>query len=55
MNDRLSAEERDVLDRFERGELRSVAGTEDEIEAARRAARQTSNKTKRVNPRRRAK
>lgn len=55
MNDKLSAEERDVLDRFERGELRSVADIEHEIEAARRAARQTLDKTKRADPRRRAK
>ena len=42
-------EERDILDRFERGELRSAPGTEQEIEAARQAARNTFNKTKRVN------
>ncbi len=49
MNDRLDAEEREILDRFERGELRSAAGVEEEMEAARQAARQTFNKTKRVN------
>ena len=49
MNDRLNAEEREVLDLFERGELRSAAGVEEEMEAARQAARQTFNKTKRVN------
>ena len=47
--DKLDAEERDILDRFERGELRSVPGAEHEIEAARQAARNTFNKTKRVN------
>ncbi len=49
MNDRLNAEEREVLDLFERGELRSAAGIEEEMGAARQAARQTFNKTKRVN------
>lgn len=49
MTDRLSAEERDILDEFEGGELRSVPNLEDEIQAAREAARQTFNKTKRVN------
>ena len=49
MNDRLNAEEQEILDRFERGELRSAAGVEEEMEAARQAARQTFNKTKRVN------
>lgn len=53
MSDKLSAEERDVLERFERGELRSAAGADREIEAAREAARRTSNKIKRGNPRRR--
>ena len=49
MNDKLSREERDILDRFERGELHSAPGAEKEIEAARQAARNTFNKTKRVN------
>ncbi|MCY4113952.1 MAG: hypothetical protein OXG33_08450 [Chloroflexi bacterium] len=49
MTDALSAEERDILDQFERGELRSVPHLQDEIQAAREAARQTFNKTKRVN------
>ena len=49
VNDRLSAEEREILDGFERGELRSAPGAELEIEAARQAARNTFNKTKRVN------
>ena len=48
-NDKLSAEERDILDKFERGELRSAPGGEQEMEAARQAARNTFNKTKRVN------
>ncbi|MDE2906462.1 MAG: hypothetical protein OXQ28_10305 [Acidobacteriota bacterium] len=40
---RLSTEEREILDRFERGELRSVADVERQIEAARQAARKASN------------
>ena len=49
MKDKLSTEERDILDRFERGELQSAPGGEHEIEAARQAVRNTFNKTKRVN------
>lgn len=43
------AEEREILEQSERGALRSVPDVEREIEAARRAARNTFNKTKRVN------
>ena len=49
MNNEMSAEERDILDRFERGELRSALDAEREVEIARQAARNTFNKTKRVN------
>ena len=49
MTDKLNAEERDILERFERGELHSVPNLDDEVQAAREAARQTFNKTKRVN------
>ena len=49
MNDTLSAEERDFLRRFERGELRSAPEADREIETARQAARATFNKTKHVN------
>ncbi len=49
MSDTMNEEERDILDRFERGELRSAPGAEQEIEEARQAARNTFNKTKRVN------
>ncbi len=49
MNDETSAEERDILARFERGELRSTPDAEREVETARQAARNTFNKTKRVN------
>ena len=49
MNDKMSVEERDILDRFQRDELRSAPGAEQEIEAARQAARNTFKKTRRVN------
>ena len=49
MNNGMSAEERDILDRFERGELRPAPDADREAEFARRAARNTFNKTKRVN------
>ena len=49
VSDKLSVEERDVLERFERSELRSAADAEKEIEAARLATRQTFGKTRRVN------
>ena len=49
MTDRMSSEEHDILERFERGELLSIPGAEREIETARQAARNTFNKTKRVN------
>ena len=49
MNRRMDAEEQDILDRFERGQLRSSPHAADEITAAREAARNTFNKTRRVN------
>ena len=49
MKEKLSPEEQEILDRFERGELRPVAGVERELEVAREAARNTFNKTRRVN------
>ena len=49
MNDRLSAEERYILDQYERGDLRSAPDIDREVEVARLAARNTFNKTKRVN------
>lgn len=49
MKDELSAEERDMLDRFERNELRSAPDAEREAELGRQAARNTFNKTRRVN------
>ena len=38
-NDKLGEEERDILDRFERGDLRSAPEAEREMEIARQAAR----------------
>lgn len=49
MNDHLNQEEREILEKFEGGELRRVAGARSEIEAARIAARNTFKKTRRVN------
>ena len=45
----MSAEEREILDGFERGELRSASEAERELQEARQAARNTFNKTRRVN------
>ncbi len=45
MKEQLDMEERETLERFERGELRRSPDAEDEIEAARRAARNTREKT----------
>ena len=49
MHAKMSAEERDILDRFERRELRSALGADREVKVAREAARNTFNKNKRVN------
>ena len=49
MNERLDAEEREILDAFERNQLRSQPDAKEEIEHAKGAARNTFNKTKRVN------
>ena len=49
MNKDMSAEEVDILDRFERGNLRSAPDVDREVELALAAARNTFNKTKRVN------
>ena len=49
MKAKMNKEERDILERFEREELVSTADAEREIEAAPEAARNTFNKTKRVN------
>ena len=49
MDDSLNAEEREILEHFERGTLRSAPDVEWEIDAVRRAAQNTFNKTRRVN------
>lgn len=49
MNSKMSTEEREILEKFERGELRTASGVESEIKMARQAARNTFNKTRRVN------
>ena len=49
MNRGMDAEEQDILDRFERVELLPSPHAADEIAAAREAARNTFNKTRRVN------
>ena len=41
MSEQLDPEEREILDRFERGELRRAVGVEHEMESARQAARAT--------------
>ncbi len=45
----MDTEERDILDRFERGELRTAPGADREMEDAREAAHNTFKKTRRVN------
>ena len=46
---KLDKEEKEILDAFEQDELRSVQDVAREMEDARQAARNTFNKTKRVN------
>lgn len=48
-NHDMAAEERDILDRFERGELHPVPDADREIEDAREAAHSTFKKTRRIN------
>ena len=48
VNDNMSAEERDILERFERDELPSAPGAEREVKEAGRAARNTFNSTESV-------
>ena len=45
----MTDEEREILDRFERDELRPIPEAEREMELARQVARNTFNKTRRVN------
>ena len=49
MSYELTAEERDILERFEKGELRPTPDLERELQVAREMARNTLNKIKRVN------
>ena len=49
MNGSLGPEEREILEKFERGELKPAPGVAREMDAARQAARNTFNKTRRVN------
>ena len=48
-NQDMDAEERDILDRFEKGELRPALDVDQEMEAAQEAARSTFKKSRRVN------
>jgi predicted DNA binding CopG/RHH family protein len=49
MKYKLDQEEKEILDAFQRDKLKSVPHVVQEIEEARQAARNTFNKTKRVN------
>lgn len=49
MNDQLNTEEREILEEFERGELRPASEADREMEIAPQAARNTFKKTRRVN------
>ena len=49
MTNEMDVEERDILERFQGDELRSADDAEHEVEAAGQAARNTFNKSKRVN------
>ncbi len=49
MNDQLNSEEQEILEKFERGELRPSTNVEHELKQARQAARNTFHKTRRVN------
>ena len=49
MKNQLNAEEREILEHFERGDVTTASGVQHEMESARRAARNTFNKTRRIN------
>lgn len=49
MSKHLDHEEQDILDAFERGELNTASDAESEMVLAQKAARNTFNKSKRVN------
>lgn len=45
MSESMDAEEREILEKFERGDLFSTASAEEEMETAGQAARNTFNKS----------
>ena len=49
MSEQLNTEEREILEKFKRGELKSAPGANREMEMAPQAARNTFAKTRRVN------
>ncbi len=49
MKDQLNPEEREILEKFERDELRSATGVDREMAITPQAARNTFKKTRRVN------
>ena len=49
MKDQLNPEEREILEKFERDELRSATGVDREMAIVPQAARNTFKKTRRVN------
>ena len=49
MKEHLDAEEREILEKFERGELRRAADADHHVATAPEAARNTFRKTRRVN------
>ena len=49
MSGPMDVEEQVILEKFERGDLLSSANAEEEMQTARQAARNTFNKTRRVN------
>ena len=49
MSSKMSTEEKEILEKFERGELRPASNVGHELVQARQAARNTFNKTRRVN------
>lgn len=51
MREPINAEERDILGKFERGDLPKTANAAEEMQKAREAALDSFNKTPRVNPR----
>lgn len=49
MKNKLDSYEQEILDAFEKGELKSTLNLENEIQTAQEAAKNTYNKNKRVN------